>query len=142
MVFNEQTYCALIILLELMAAYKKRGCLLEDIAEKHQISLSEMEPVMSKLENASIIATSGKERDWLLLAEDPAKIRILHIIELFVNRFPGVFIDPDSGKAAPKNKTLIFIDEHRRVVEDYVRSRWFKVTLEKLYHMKKNRFLI
>ena len=136
--FNSQTYCALVILLELTESYSVKGCLLEDISLRHRIPIEELEQAAIKLEQAKLIRAQRNIKEWLFLEDEPSQIRILNVIELFTKNFFGSFIDPESGKTISQSNTLRFINEKLTEIERNIKCHWYKVTLNRLYQMKKN----
>lgn len=139
MIFNSQTYCALIILLELAECYSESGCLLADISAKHNIPMSELEAAKIKLERAKLIYAKGRDNEWLFLSEEPSQVQVLTVIELFSKNFFEVFVDTETGRAVPQNNTMLFLDQQRRNIEHSIKKRWHRTSLEGLSQMRKNR---
>lgn len=81
--FNLETYCALSILTELGDQYHIRGCTLEEISEKHYMSVSYFENVAVRLEAAGLIRIERKDKKWMYLMAHPDNLFISDIMNLF-----------------------------------------------------------
>lgn len=141
MVFNSQTYCALVILLELTESYLIKGRLLKEISIQHRIPIEELEEAVIKLEQAKFVIAQHNIKEWLFLCDEPSHIRIINVIELFAKKFMGRFVDPESGRIISPNNTLRFLSEKQTEIEANLKSRWYNITLDRLYQMKMNRHM-
>ena len=135
--FNTETYYALLILLELADVHPDRGCLLSDMAHKHKVPIEELTKAMMKLELANFITVKRGYREWLFLVDEPSKLRVINVIELFDNSSYLINTDRESGRVIQSNNMLRFLEERKREIESPIRSCWFNVTLERLHQMKR-----
>lgn len=132
--FNVDTYCALIILIELGGRYLHGGCTLKDISEKHHVPVDKLSGVTERLDVAGLIQT---EDEWIVLKSAPHNIYIYDVVEMFCCDFSGSFVDKSTGAFLPQSNAMRLLEKESQSVKKAVKSSFRKVDLSKYCEMMK-----
>lgn len=133
--FNSDTYCALLILIELGDRYLINGCTVAEISEKHHVPVCELEGVVPKLESAGLIRIERDDKEWLFMKSAPKDISIHDVVELFGSNFSGQFFDKETGAYLQQSNTLKFIKKEQGSIDRVMKSRLRRINLDECCHM-------
>lgn len=137
--FNSDTYCALLILIELGDRYLVKGCTLMEISNKHHIPIFELEEGVPKLEGAGLIRIERDDKDWIFLKIAPIEIFISEVLQLFCSNFSGQFVDRESGEYLQQSNTLKFLVSENEYICKSIKNKLKKINLDKYCQLSRTR---
>lgn len=77
---GSRLFYGMTILIALAEAFYRRGCHLENISKKSGLHMSDLEPVVDRLEEAGLLKRHPENWNLLFLQEEPVGLWILRVI--------------------------------------------------------------
>lgn len=132
MILSESAHCAIIIVIELIKHYQRKGVSCKEISLSQHIPLSHVESIAKTLEELGLVSFidlhSGE--NVLYLTRDPETLMFEDVIKAFDRRpFSGVFIDDTTGNILPQSCLTKLINKERQYVYKYLMKHYRKINL-------------
>lgn len=134
MVLSESAHCAIVVVVELISHYNKRGVSYSEISTSQHIPVPNVKDVAQALESAGVISlrqvSSGET--LLYLNKEPEALYLEDIVKIFdKSSFAGVFADTVTGKVMPQSHLSRLINSERKYINQYLKNRYRRIGLVK-----------